>query len=255
MNNKKNERQSNENQYIIGINPILEAIQAKHHINKLYIAEGMQKGKLETLLNLAKENNIFVQFVPRKKIDQMVESSNHQGLVASIAAYKYYKLHELLDKIKKESVLPFIVMLDEIEDPHNLGSIIRTADVTGVNGIIVPERRSAGLTSTVAKTSAGALEYVPVTRVVNLAQTLELLKKEGYWIVGTDIDSNDYYTAVDYKMPICLVIGSEGKGISRLVKEKCDFIVKLPMSGHINSLNASVAAAIMMYEVYKQRGY
>ena len=255
MNNNKNESQSSENQYIIGMNPIIEAIQARHYINKIYVAEGMQKVKLETLLNMAKENNIFVQSVPRKKIDQMVQSSNHQGLVASIAAYKYYDLHELLQNIKNKSSLPFLVMLDEIEDPHNLGSILRTADVTGVDGIIIPERRSAGLTSTVAKTSAGALEYVPVTRVVNLVQTLQLLKKEGYWVVGTELNSKEYYTAVDYKMPICLVIGNEGKGISRLVKEKCDFTVKLPMSGHINSLNASVAAAIIMYEVYKQRGY
>lgn len=255
MNKNKNESQSSENQYIIGMNPIIEAIQARHYINKIYVAEGMQKVKLETLLNMAKENNIFVQSVPRKKIDQMVQSSNHQGLVASIAAYKYYDLHELLQNIKNKSSLPFLVMLDEIEDPHNLGSILRTADVTCVDGIIIPERRSAGLTSTVAKTSAGALEYVPVTRVVNLVQTLQLLKKEGYWVVGTELNSKVYYTAVDYKMPICLVIGNEGKGISRLVKEKCDFTVKLPMSGHVNSLNASVAAAIIMYEVYKQRGY
>lgn len=251
----KNESNTNEKQFIIGMNPIIEAIQSKHYINKIYIAEGMQKSKLESLLLQAKENNIIVNFVPRQKIDQMIQSKSHQGLVASVAAYKYFDLHELLLNIKKRNSLPFLVMLDEIEDPHNLGSIIRTADVTGVDGIIIPERRSVGLTTTVAKTSAGALEYVPVTRVVNLVQTIDLLKKEGFWVVGTDINCDKYYTDLDYKMPVCLVIGNEGKGISRLVKEKCDFVVKLPMKGHISSLNASVAAAIVMYEIFKQRGY
>ncbi len=245
----------NTTQYIIGMNPIIEAIQSNHYINKIYIAEGMQKSKIEKLTSVAKENKIFIQFVPRKKIDQLTQSKGHQGIVATIAAYKYYDIYEILENIKKEQLMPLLIMLDEIEDPHNLGSILRTADVVGANGIIIPERRSVGLTSTIAKTSAGAVEYVPVARVTNLTQTLEVLKKEGFWIVGADALSNKYYTEVDYKMPICLVIGSEGKGISRLVKEKCDFIVKLPMKGHVNSLNASVAASIIMYEIYKQRGY
>lgn len=255
MDQNKKENMTNENQYIIGMNPIIEAIQSKHYINKIYVADGMQKSKLETLLLLAKGSNIIVHYVPRIKIDQMIQSKNHQGLVASVAAYRYYDLHELITNIKKKKSLPFLVMLDEIEDPHNLGSILRTADVTGVDGIIIPERRAVGLTSTVAKTSAGALEYVPVSRVINLAQTIDYLKKEDFWVVGTDVKSNKYYTEIDYKMPICLIIGNEGKGISRLIKEKCDFIVKLPMKGHVNSLNASVAAAIMMYEIFKQRGY
>lgn len=255
MDQNKKENQTNENQFIIGMNPIIEAIQSKHYINKIYVAEGIQKSKLGTLLSIAKESNIFVHYVPRKKIDQMIQSRNHQGLVASIAAYKYDDLHDLITKVKKEKSLPFLVMLDGIEDPHNLGSIIRTADITEVDGIIIPERRAVGLTSTVAKTSAGALEYVPVCRVVNLAQTIEFLKKEGFWVIGADVNSDKYYTEIDYKIPVCLIIGNEGKGISRLIKEKCDFIVKLPMRGHVNSLNASVAAAIIMYEIFKQRGY
>lgn len=242
-------------QYIIGMNPIIEAILANHYINKIYIAEGIQKAKIEKLTVLAKENNIFIQFVPRIKIDQLTESKGHQGIAATIAAYKYSDLHEVIKSSKKDGSLPLLIMLDEIEDPHNLGSILRTADVVGADGIIIPERRSVGLTASIAKISAGAVEYVPVVRVINLAQTLETLKKEGFWIVGTDASSETYYTEIDYKMPVCLVIGSEGKGISRLIKEKCDFIVKLPMKGHINSLNASVAASIIMYEIYKQRGY
>ncbi len=245
----------NKQQYIIGMNPIIEAIQANHYINKIYIAEGMQKSKIEKLIVLAKENKIFVQFVPRIKIDQLTQSKGHQGIVATIAAYKYSDLYEVIKKSKKEDSFPLLIMLDEIEDPHNLGSILRTADVVGADGIIIPERRSVGLTSAIAKISAGAVEYVPVIRITNLANTLETLKKEGFWIVGAEASSDVYYTEIDYKMSVCLVIGSEGKGISRLVMEKCDFIVKLPMKGHINSLNASVAASIIMYEIFKQRGY
>ena len=242
-------------QFVIGKNPIIEILKSDRSVNKIYIADGMQKSVVQNITSLAKERGVVISYVPRKKLDQMADSSNHQGVVAEIAAYDYYELDELLNVINKKSDLPFVLMLDGIEDPHNLGSILRTADVVGVDGVIIPKRRASGLTSTVAKTSAGAIEYVPVSRVTNLAQTIEILKEKGYWIVGTDAKAKEKYTDVDYKMPICLVIGSEGKGVSRIVKDKCDFFVNMPMKGHVNSLNASVASAIMMYEVYRQRGF
>jgi len=243
------------NLFIIGKNPVFEAVQSERSINKVYIAEGLQKGSIQKLLALTKEKRIITQFVPRQKLDQMAEGQVHQGIIASVAAYDYEELDNMIERLKKKDQLPFLVILDEIEDPHNLGSILRTADVVGVDGIIIPKRRSVGLTSTVAKTSAGAIEHVPVARVTNIAQTLERLKEEGYWIIGTDASANQSFTEIDYNMAVGIVIGSEGKGISRLVREKCDFVTKLPMRGHVNSLNASVAAAIMMYEVYRQRGF
>jgi len=242
-------------QLIMGKNPIIEAINSERPINKIYIAEGINTASLKNLFTLIKEKKIVFQNVPRKKLDQMVEGANHQGIIAEVAPYDYYELYDLVTKAKKASPLPFFVMLDGIEDPHNLGSILRTADVTGVDGIIIPKRRSVGLTSTVAKTSAGAIEYIPVSKVVNLAQTIDHLKAEGFWIIGTDAFAEQAYFELDYKLPVCLVIGSEGKGISRLIKDKCDFFVKMPMAGHVNSLNASVAAGIIMYEVFKQRGF
>lgn len=244
-----------DNLFIMGKNPVIEALQSERSINKIYIAEGTQKAAMNKVLVMAKERGIITQFVPRRKLDQMAETTDHQGVIASIAAYRYEDFQNLLQKVKETNGIPFFVMLDEIEDPHNLGSILRTADVVGVNGIIIPKRRSVGLTATVAKTSAGAIEYVPVTRVTNLAQTLDQLKEEGFWVVGTDASAKQSFTEVDYQIPIVLVIGSEGKGMSRLIKEKCDFVVKLPMKGHVNSLNASVAAAIMMFEVYRNRGF
>lgn len=245
----------NENQMILGKNPIIEAIESERSIHKIYIAEGLNKNVTQKLLDLAKQKGIVTQFVPKKKLDQMAEGNQHQGMIASVAAYDYIDLNDLLKKSKENNNFPFLVMLDEIEDPHNLGSILRTADVVGVDGIIIPKRRSVGLTATVAKTSTGAVEYIPVARVTNLAQTIDQLKKEGYWVIGTDASAEKMYTEVDFQIPVCLVIGSEGKGISRLIREKCDLMIKMPMKGHINSLNASVAAALVMYEVYRQRGF
>ncbi|MFV9511680.1 23S rRNA (guanosine(2251)-2'-O)-methyltransferase RlmB [Tepidibacillus sp. LV47] len=244
-----------EHTYILGKNPVYEALKSDRSINKIYIAEGIQKSSLQKILALAKEKGVITQYYPKKKLDQMTENKNHQGIVASIAAYEYTELRDLVSEAKKANHLPFLVLLDEIEDPHNLGSILRTCDVVGVDGVIIPKRRSVGLTPTVSKTSAGAIEYVPVSRVTNLAQTIDYLKDEGFWIVGTDAAADQMYHEIDYKMPVVIVIGSEGKGISRLVKEKCDFMVKLPMQGHINSLNASVAAGIILYEVYRNRGF
>jgi 23S rRNA (guanosine2251-2'-O)-methyltransferase len=201
---------------------------------------------------LAKEKGISIQSVPKKKIDQMVEG-NHQGVVAQVAAYEYSEVDDILKAAEDKNEAPFILLLDEIEDPHNLGSIMRTADATGAHGIIIPKRRAVGLTATVAKSSTGAIEYIPVARVTNMARTIEELKERGVWIVGTDAKGSDDYRSMDGKMPLGLVIGSEGKGMGRLVKEKCDFLVNLPMAGRVTSLNASVAASLLMYEVFRKR--
>jgi len=252
MNNKQNNL---DQLYIMGKNSVFEALQSERSINKIYIAEGVHKSSLHKLLTLAQEKKIITQYSPKKKLDQMTQNGNHQGIVASVAAYDYADLHEVVKRAKNKDKVPFLVLLDEIEDPHNLGSILRTCDVVGVDGVIIPKRRSVGLTATVSKTSAGAIEHVPVSRVTNMAQTIDWLKDEGFWIVGTDASANQMYHEIDYKIPVVIIIGSEGKGITRLISEKCDFMVKLPMMGHVNSLNASVAAGIILFEVYRNRGF
>ena len=239
-------------EYIMGRNPVLEALRSEREINKIWIAEGSQKGSMQQVIGIAKERKIFVQIVPKKKIDQMVEGI-HQGVVAQVAAYKYAELDDLFAIAEERNEAPFFMILDEIEDPHNLGSIMRTADAVGAHGIIIPKRRAVGLTATVAKASTGAIEYIPVVRVTNMARTIEELKERGVWIVGTDAKGSDDYRNIDGKMPIGLVIGSEGKGMGRLIKEKCDFLIRLPMAGKVTSLNASVAASLLMYEVYRKR--
>jgi len=243
---------SNDMDIIIGRNPVLEALKSERDINKIWIAEGSQRGAMQQIIQLAKQNGVLVQYVPKKKIDQMAEG-NHQGVIAQVAAYKYYEVTELFKRAAEKSEPPFFLILDELEDPHNLGSIMRTADAVGAHGIIIPKRRSVGLTATVAKASTGAIEHIPVARVTNLARTIEELKKQGVWIVGTDTKGSDDYRSLDGTMPIALVIGSEGKGIGRLILEKCDFLVRLPMKGKVTSLNASVAASLLMYEVYRKR--
>lgn len=205
------------------------------------------------LMQLAKEKNVLVQTAPKRKLDQLVGHSNHQGVVASIAAYDYAEIEDLFQKATDANEEPFFLLLDEIEDPHNLGSIMRTADAVGAHGIIIPKRRSVGLTQTVAKASTGAIEYIPVVRVTNMARTMDELKKRGLWFAGTDAKGNEDYSQASYDLPLGLVIGSEGKGISRLIKEKCDFLVSIPMKGRVTSLNASVAASLLMYEVYRKR--
>ncbi|MEH7223796.1 23S rRNA (guanosine(2251)-2'-O)-methyltransferase RlmB [Bacillus sp. JJ1566] len=238
--------------YTIGKNPVIEALKSERDINKIWIAEGSNKGQMNQITSLAKERNVMVQFVPKKKIDQMVEG-NHQGVVAQVAAYEYAEVDDILAVAEKRNEAPFIILLDELEDPHNLGSILRTADAVGAHGVIIPKRRAVGLTATVAKASTGAIEYIPVARVTNLARTIDELKDRGVWIVGTDAKGKEDYRNVDGKMPIGLIIGSEGKGMGRLVKEKCDFLLRLPMEGKVTSLNASVAASLLMYEVYRKR--
>ncbi|MFS0891310.1 23S rRNA (guanosine(2251)-2'-O)-methyltransferase RlmB [Peribacillus frigoritolerans] len=239
-------------EYIIGRNPVLEALRSEREVNKIWIAEGSQKGSMQPLIGLAKEKKVLVQIVPKKKIDQMVEGI-HQGVIAQVAAYEYVELDDLFAKAAERDEAPFFMILDEVEDPHNLGSIMRTADAVGAHGIIIPKRRAVGLTATVAKASTGAIEYIPVARVTNLARAVEELKERGVWIVGTDAKGSDDYRNMDGKMPIGLVIGSEGKGMARLMKEKCDFLIRLPMAGKVTSLNASVAAGLLMYEVYRKR--
>lgn len=239
-------------EYIIGRNTVLEALRSERDINKIWIAEGSQKGQMQQIIGIAKERQVLVQFVPKKKIDQMSEG-NHQGVVAQVAAYAYAELDDLFARAEERNEAPFFLLLDEIEDPHNLGSIMRTADAVGVHGIIIPKRRAVGLTATVAKLSTGAIEYIPVARVTNMARAIDEIKERGVWIVGTDAKGNQDFRSMDGGMPIGLVIGSEGKGMGRLIKDKCDFLIRLPMTGHVTSLNASVAAGLLMYEVYRKR--
>lgn len=239
-------------QYIGGKRAVTESLRAGRPIHKLWIIEKLQRSSQPFLLE-AKKQGIVVQIADKRKLDQLVSDVPHQGVVAQIAAYDYTDLENLLVTAKTQGTVPFLLVLDEIEDPHNLGSILRTAECTGVHGVIIPKHRSAGLTAVVAKTSAGALEYVPVAKVTNLAQTLDRLKEEGFWIAGADGSAEETVFESDLTMPIAVVIGNEHKGIGRLIKQKCDFLARLPMAGQINSLNASVAAAAFMFETVRQR--
>lgn len=244
-----------EQEWIAGKHSVLEALRAGRTINKIWVAEGAQKHLTQPVIAEAKAHRIIVQFVDKRKLDQMVPGLTHQGIVAQAAPYAYAEVEDLLAKAAAQGEPPFLLILDEIEDPHNLGSILRTAECTGVHGVVIPKRRSAAVTATVSKTSAGAVEYVPVARVTNLVQTMEQLKEAGIWIVGTDVEAKDeiYRSAKVFTGPVAIVIGNENKGIGRLVKENCDVLTKLPMNGQLNSLNASVAAGVVMYEVLRCR--
>ncbi|MBE0313601.1 MULTISPECIES: 23S rRNA (guanosine(2251)-2'-O)-methyltransferase RlmB [unclassified Niallia] len=241
-----------DNDYIVGKNAVIEALKSERDVNKILIAEGSQKGQMQTVIGLAKNSNVLVQFVPKKKLDTLVDA-NHQGVVAQVAAYQYAEMDDLFALAEKRNEAPFFMLLDEIEDPHNLGSIMRTADAVGAHGIIIPRRRAVGLTATVAKASTGAIEHIPVVRVTNMARAIDELKERGVWIAGTDAKGKEDYRRFDGTMPLGLVIGSEGKGMGRLIRDKCDFLIQLPMAGAVTSLNASVAAALLMYEVYRKR--
>lgn len=247
MNNDKN---INETENIVGRNPVIEALKSGAPLDTIYI-DG-NGGSLGLIRRLAKEKGIVVKDAQDKKLSQLAGGASHQGVVAVGACGEYVSVEEILAVSQKKGTKPFIIICDEIEDPHNLGAIIRTAETAGADGIIIPKRRSASLNATVAKTSAGAISYVPVARVSNLASCIDTLKENGVWIYGTDASGNDY-CQTDFTGSMALVIGSEGFGISRLIQKKCDFMVKLPMHGNINSLNASVAAGIFMYEVLRQR--
>ncbi|WP_232699777.1 23S rRNA (guanosine(2251)-2'-O)-methyltransferase RlmB [Brevibacillus daliensis] len=240
-------------EWILGKNPVIEALRSGRTINKIWMAEGANKNQMGPIFNLAKENGVVITTANRKKLDQLVNSDNHQGVVASVAAYDYVEIDDILVRAEERNEVPFVIILDELEDPHNLGSILRTADAVGAHGVIIPKRRSVSLTATVAKASAGAIEYVPVARVTNIVRAIEELKEKGFWIAGTDASGKQDFREGDYSMPLAMVIGSEGKGMSRLVRENCDFLYRLPMVGQVTSLNASVAAAILMYEVYRFR--
>lgn len=240
-------------EWIQGKRPVEEAIRANRKIVKIYIAQGLSKKKINDILQQATMKKIPCSWLPRKELDQLSKQGNHQGIVAQVSAYEYQSLEECMKLAEQREEPPFLLLLDGVEDPHNLGSILRTAEAAGVHGIVIPKNRAVGLTTTVAKTSAGAIEYVPVVRVTNLNRLADQLKKLGFWIVGSDGEAEEEYQAIKYDMPLALVIGNEGQGISQLLKRKCDFLVRLPMKGHIQSLNASVAAGILMYEVMRSR--
>ncbi|WP_141503788.1 23S rRNA (guanosine(2251)-2'-O)-methyltransferase RlmB [Paenibacillus luteus] len=242
-----------QDEMIAGKHPVLEALRSGREINKIWIADGAQKTLTQPIVAEAKKSGIVVQFVDKRKLDSLTPGVTHQGVVAQAAAFAYVEVEEILERAKQREEVPFVLLLDEIEDPHNLGSILRTAECTGVHGVIIPKRRSASLTATVLKTSAGAAEHVPVARVTNLAQTIDKLKEAGVWVAGTDLSASQDVYKMKFDMPLAIVIGNESKGMGRLIKEKCDFLVKLPMLGQLNSLNASVAAGVLMYEVVRQR--
>ena len=233
---------------IEGRNAVIEAYRAGRPIDKLFILDGCQDGPILTIKREAKAKQTPVKFVTKERLDQLSETGKHQGVIAYAAAYEYATVEEILDNARQKGEAPFLFLLDNIEDPHNLGAIIRTANLAGAHGVIVPKNRAAGLTAVVAKTSAGALNFTPVARVTNLAKTIEELKKEGIWFVCADMGGTTMYD-LNLKGPIGLVIGNEGEGVGRLVKEKCDMIASIPMKGDIDSLNASVAAGVLAYEV------
>lgn len=237
-----------------GRHPVIEALKSGRELNKILLAEGVEGGSSNEILARAKERGIVVQRVPKAKLDTLAVTRNHQGVVAYLAAKDYVDLEVILEAADKSPRPGLIVVLDEIEDPHNLGSILRTADGVGAHGVIIPKRRAVPLTATVAKASAGAIEHVPVARVANISQTLETLKKAGYWVVGTDVNADNMYYQVDMTGPVVMVIGNEGKGLGEVVKKRCDYLVRLPMIGKVQSLNAGVAAGVLLYEVVHQRG-
>lgn len=247
--NREKPQQTND-EFVIGRHPVKEALKSDREINKLFVQEGQGGRPIEEIIQLANKKKIVVSFVPKSKLDTLSDHQNHQGVVLSSSPVEYATIDELFEVAEARDERPFFVMLDGIEDPHNLGSILRTADTTGVHGVIIPERRSANLTSTVSKASAGAIEHVKVARVTNLSQTIQELKERGLWIFGTDMNGTDYRDW-NTDTPLCIVMGNEGKGISRLVKENVDELITIPMTGNMQSLNASVAAGILMYEVYR----
>lgn len=237
---------------IEGRNAVIEAYRAGRPIDKLFILDGCQDGPILTIKREAKAKQTPVKFVTKERLDQLSETGKHQGVIAYAAAYEYATVEEILDNARQKGEAPFLFLLDNIEDPHNLGAIIRTANLAGAHGVIVPKNRAAGLTAVVAKTSAGALNFTPVARVTNLAKTIEELKKEGIWFVCADMGGTTMYD-LNLKGPIGLVIGNEGEDVGRLVKEKCDMVASIPMKGNIDSLNASVAAGVLAYEIVRQR--
>ena len=238
---------------IEGRNAVLEALRSGKPMDKLYVLDGCQDGPIRTIVREAKKHDVILQFVTKERLNQLSETGKHQGVIAHAAAYEYAQVEDMLELAKSRGEDPFIFLLDNIEDPHNLGAIIRTANLAGAHGVIIPKNRAAGLTAVVARTSAGALNYTPVAKVTNLKQTIEKLKEEGMWFACAAMDGEVMYRQ-NLKGPLGLVIGNEGSGVSRLVREACDFTVSIPMKGDIDSLNASVAAGVLAFEVVRQRG-
>ena len=238
---------------IEGRNAVLEALRAGKPIDKLYVLDGCPDGPVRTIIREAKKGDTIINYVKKERLDQLSETGHHQGVIAMAASYEYATVEDILEKAREKGEAPFIFVLDNIEYPHNLGAMIRTANLAGAHGVIIPKRRAVGLTPTVARTSAGAINYTPVAKVTNLKQTMEQLKKEGMWFVCADMDGTPYYQ-MDLKGPMGLVIGNEGEGVSRLIKETCDFVASIPMKGDIDSLNASVAAGVLAFEIARQRG-
>ena len=244
-------KKTNENK-IEGRNAVLEAFRSGKPVDKLFVLDGCQDGPVRTIIREARKHDTIIQFVEKERLHQLSETGRHQGVIAYTASYEYAEVEDMLALAKERGEDPFLVLLDGIEDPHNLGAIIRTANLAGAHGVIIPKRRAVGLTATVAKTSSGALNYTPVAKVTNLVKTMEELKKEGLWFVCADMGGEKMYD-LNLKGPIGLVIGNEGEGVSRLVKETCDYVASIPMHGDIDSLNASVAAGVLAYEIVRQR--
>ena len=247
----KEDKQINEN-IIEGRNAVLEAFRSGKPIDKLFVLDGCQDGPIRTIVREAKKHDTILQFVTKERLSQISETGRHQGVIAYAAAYEYADVEDMLRLAESKGEDPFLILLDNIEDPHNLGAIIRTANLAGAHGVIIPKRRAVGLTATVAKTSAGALNYTPVAKVTNLAKTMESLKEKGLGFVCADMGGEEMYD-LNLTGPIGLIIGNEGEGVSRLVKETCDFTARIPMNGDIDSLNASVAAGVLAYEIVRQR--
>ena len=245
------EKKQNE-QTIEGRNAVMEAFRSGKTIDKLFVLDGITDSPVRSIIREARKHDTLISFVSKERLDHLSDTGKHQGVIAMSAAYAYATVDDILENARNKGEDPFIFVLDDIEDPHNLGAIIRTANLAGAHGVIIPKRRAVGLTATVAKTSAGALNYTPVAKVTNLTTTIQDLKKEGLWFVCADMDGQQMYD-LNLKGPIGLVIGNEGQGVSRLVKENCDFIASIPMKGEIDSLNASVAAGVLAYEIVRQR--
>ena len=250
---KEFDRDHREHTLVVeGRNTVLEAFRSGKPIDKVFVLDGCQDGPIRTIIREAKKHDTIINFVNKDRLNQISTTGKHQGVIAYAAAYEYSEVEDMLKLAEEKGEDPFLILLDNIEDPHNLGAIIRTANLAGAHGVIIPKRRAVGLTATVAKTSAGALNYTPVAKVTNLAKTMEELKEKGLWFVCADMGGESMYR-LNLKGPIGLVIGNEGEGVGRLVKEKCDFIASIPMKGEIDSLNASVAAGVLAYEIVRQR--
>ena len=266
FNNTKNKREQtnqrimrsenknmNFDDQVEGRNSVLELLESEKDINKIFVARGEKQGSINKIIGKAKDSKVVIVETDKRKLDEMSQTGNHQGVIAIVPPFEYCDVDDILNVAKEKNEDPFVIILDGIEDPHNLGAIIRTAETAGAHGVIIPKRRAVGVNSTVNKSSAGAVEYMKVARVNNITETMNYLKEKGLWIIGTDMDTDKYYYNQNMTGPIAIVIGSEGFGMSRLVKENCDILVKIPMNGKITSLNASVSAGIVMYEIVKQK--